>query len=362
MKFLLSGGGTGGSVTPLIAIREELLAKDKTADFLWVGTKNGVEEKIVKNEKIKYKTISCGKLRRYFSFQNFIDPVRILIGFFQSLWIIFVFKPSIILTAGGFVAVPVVWAGWILRIPVLIHQQDVEVGLANKLMAPFATIITVSLKESCDEFKKYKLEKKVYFTGNAIRRKILNDVNKESILKKYNIKNDLPVVLVLGGGTGAAALNKIIVQILPKLLQFCQVLHITGPNQNFIPPDMSQDSGYHSYVFLDTIEEVLNIADLVVSRCGAGFYSELAVLGKPTIFIPLPDTHQVKNAKYFQFNNAAIMLNESEITEKKLTEILRDSLSNKELLLTLSVNIKKIMPRDGAKKIANLILEEIMPQ
>lgn len=362
MKFLLSGGGTGGSVTPLIAIREELLAKDQTADFLWVGTKNGVEEKIVKNEKIKYKIISCGKLRRYFSFQNFIDPVRILIGFFQSLWIILVFKPDIILTAGSFVAVPVVWAGWILRIPVLIHQQDVQVGLANKLMAPFATIITVSLKESCDKLKKYNRGKKIYFTGNAIRRNILSGVNKGSILKKYNITNDLPIVLVLGGGTGAAALNKIVVQVLPELLQFCQVLHITGSTRNFIYPDLSHDSGYHSYVFLDAIEEVLNIADLVVSRCGAGFYSELAVLGKPTIFIPLPDTHQVENAKYFQFNNAAIMLNENETTEKKLTEILKDSLSNKEFLLNLSVNIKKIMPREGAKRIANLILEEIMSQ
>ncbi|MCU0679037.1 MAG: tryptophan synthase subunit alpha, partial [Planctomycetes bacterium] len=144
-KICLTGGGTGGSVSPLLAIVDDLRARkqpDIKYDFYWLGTNSGPEKEMVAKEKIPFKAIAGGKLRRYFSWQNFLDPLKIIFGFGQSLLFLANWRPHLVISAGSYISVPVVWAGWILRIPVLIHQQDYEPGLANKLMAPFAKKIT----------------------------------------------------------------------------------------------------------------------------------------------------------------------------------------------------------------------------
>jgi len=388
MKIILSGGGTGGSVAPLLAIAEELKFKKNDAEFLWIGTKKGIEKKMVqnfsfasarikktqieRNNTIQYKSISSGKMRRYFSFKNFIDPFLIKLGFFQSLWIIFKFNPDIILTAGGFVAVPVVWAGWILRKPVLIHQQDIEVGLANKLMTPFASIITVSLEESLKNFKSKKA--KTYFTGNAIRQKISKfpllkkeriegwgddpRLAKEGIGGVFNLENNLPTLLILGGGTGALSLNTFFIQILSELTKFCQIIHITGKDKtkNHISKKKKEIlKRYHLHEFLNNIEDAYGAADIIITRAGMGVLSELAVLEKPAIIIPIPDGHQEDNAAYFTDKEAGILLKQDEL-EKKALDTIKNLLSNKEKMEKLSKNIGKIMPKDGAGKIAELIL------
>src|SRR3989344_4178287 len=144
MKILFSGGGTGGSVSPLLAIAEYIKTKQSNTEFLWLATKQGPEGHLVGKYNIPKRKIYSGKLRRYFSLKNFSDPFLIVAGFFQALAVIFKFKPQVIVAAGSFVAVPVVWAGWVLTVPAIIHQQDVKLGLANKLMAPFARAITVT--------------------------------------------------------------------------------------------------------------------------------------------------------------------------------------------------------------------------
>ena len=148
-KIILSGGGTAGSVTPLLAIVDEF-RKEKldNYEFLWIGTKNGPEKKLVEDAKIKFIKINSGKLRRYFSFRNFSDIFLMIIGFFQSLIVLIKYKPNLMISAGGFVSVPVALASWILRIPILIHQQDARPGLANKIMAFFAKKITVTFEKS----------------------------------------------------------------------------------------------------------------------------------------------------------------------------------------------------------------------
>jgi len=135
MKILFSGGGTLGPVTPLLAVHQEILNRKIQAEFLWVGTKAGPEYELITNYKIPFISISSGKLRRYFSIQNFIDPFRILMGMFQSMSIIRKFKPDVIATAGGYVAVPVAWAAKLLKVPCTIHEQDASVGMANKIVA-----------------------------------------------------------------------------------------------------------------------------------------------------------------------------------------------------------------------------------
>jgi len=378
MKIILSGGGTGGSVTPLLAITERLQAlhrhtQSECIDFLWLGTKNGIENKMVQNANIRFRPIFSGKFRRYFSLKNFTDLLFIKLGFFQSVWIIFKFKPDMILTAGGFVAVPVVWAGWLLKIPILVHQQDVQVGLANKLMAPFATIISCSLKESVKNFNK---KKKVYFTGNAIRDKIFSPKTPPQPSPPSNtasarqigggrqrggleLKNNLPTLLILGGGTGSKAVNTIIVQALPKLVKFCNVIHLTGENKKIECGMISKYPNYHQFQFIPNIEEVFAIADIVITRAGMGVLSELSVLGKPTIIIPIPNSHQELNANYFTDRKAALALAQNNLTLDILSDNVKKLLSDANKLQELSKNIKKIMPADGAEKIAEIILKEV---
>ncbi len=386
MRILLSGGGTGGSVSPLIAIAEELNSSFKKMDFLWLGSKEGIEKKMIDNfnengEIIKFQSICNGKLRRYFSFKNFTDLVKIKLGFFQSIWIILKYKPDIILTAGSFIAVPVVLAGWILRVPVLAHQQDVKVGLANKLMSPFASIITCSLEESIKDFK----NKNIYFTGNAVRQKILK--NKGG--REFDFKNNLKTVLVLGGGTGAEAVNTLIVHCISSLTKFYNIIHITGgkivtpfpkggaggifpsaytshcQQNNFTsintnnPSSEDATAHYRAYPFLNNIEDAYAVSDLVITRAGMGILSELSILAKPTIIIPIPDSHQELNAKYFVDRNAAVVLNQKKLTPEELTETIKNLLSDKNALKKLSDNISKIMPADGAERITGIILEEI---
>lgn len=358
MKIILAGGGTMGSVTPLLAVAEELQKYTPDAEFLWIGTRNGPEKKAVEVYKIKFISVPAGKLRRYFSGWNFLIPFLIAAGFFKSLWLILKFKPQMILSAGGFVAVPVIWAGWILRVPSLVHQQDVRPGLANKLTARFAKIITVTFLESLEYFLN------AIVAGNPVRREIFSG-NKDRAAGSFNLEKDLPTVFVLGGGTGALGLNKIVVDATPELVKFCQVIHMTGGKVDELLRTKTEDikretARYHTVDFLaKDLPDVFAVADLVISRAGLGTLSELAMLGKPTVLIPIPGSHQEDNAYYFKKQNAVVIWDERNITPENFSEAIRELLNNKVELESLGRNIKGVMPADAAKKITDEILKVV---
>lgn len=348
MKILLSGGGTIGSVSPLIAIFEEIKKQQPKDEFLWLATRNGPELKLILGYQIPVKVIFAGKFRRYFSFKNFLDPFLVILGFFQAFFIILKFKPDAILSAGGFVSVPVVWAGWLLRKPALIHQQDVGMGLANKLMAPFAKIITVTFPRSLTDFP----AEKTVLTGNPVRPDILTG-SKEEGYKNFNLSPELPTILVIGGGTGAQRLNNIVIEALPELSSFCQMIHLTGGKIEKIV----EHPRYHGYDFLtEQLKDAYAVADLVISRAGMSVLTELAVLGKPAIIIPIPASHQEQNAIEFFKNNAALLVEEKNLTPAGFLEAIKELLADKVQLENLSRNIKKIMPADAAQKIVKMIL------
>jgi len=221
MKILLSGGGTLGSVSPLIAVWQKIFEQKPDSQALWVGTKDGPEKDFVKNYKLDYRSITAGKLRRYFSLKNLLDPFLVLMGFFQSLKIIKEFKPQIIISAGGFVSVPLAWAGKFKKVPVLIHQQDVRPGLANKLMASSAEKITVTFEKSLKDFP----IEKVTLTGNPVRQEIFNG-SKEEAYNFFKLDFNIPTVLILGGGTGSLAINKLVWMSLRKLTENMQLMLI----------------------------------------------------------------------------------------------------------------------------------------
>ncbi|MDD4333349.1 MAG: UDP-N-acetylglucosamine--N-acetylmuramyl-(pentapeptide) pyrophosphoryl-undecaprenol N-acetylglucosamine transferase [Patescibacteria group bacterium] len=384
-KILLTGGGTGGSVSPLLAMAEELAAGrsrvlPRSYDFLFVGTKKGPEREMAATAGIEFKAITSGKLRRYWSWHNFIDPFKILIGFFYAFFIIIKWRPNLIISAGAFVSVPVVWAGWLYRVPILIHQQDVRPGLANKLMAPFARVITVTFAKSLKDYGK-----KAVWTGNLIRQGFIachselvpvatgtGEESRQAIRTRFfglRPQNDNPIVLVVGGGTGAVAINHLVRESLDELLKYCLIIHLAGknkiPNPKSQIPNKFQNSNYNPqnykvYDFLNVNEmaAALKIADVVISRCGMNFLTELSYLGKPAILIPISDSHQEDNAKIMAEKDAAIVLNQKNLTPKIFQSKIKELLEDKNLQNKLSGNIKKVI-KIGNGKIVEIVKDLI---
>lgn len=347
MKILFAGGGTLGSVSPLIAICEEIKKRQPDAEFLWLGTFNGPEDKLINEYKIPLKKIFAGKWRRYFSLKNLFTPFLVVLGFFQALGTIRQFRPDLVVSAGGFVAVPVNWAAKALGRKILIHQQDVLPGLANKLAAGLADRITVTFEKSLNDFPAGK----TVLTGNPVRPEMLLGSREEGI-KFFGLEPNLPTVLIIGGGTGALNLNQLVLASLNELAGFCQIIHLTGGKaaEDIIRPR------YQDFEFLTgELKNAYAAADLVVSRAGLGALTELANLGKPAIIIPLPASHQKNNALEFFKKNAVASLSEKDLTVQKFAEAVKGLLNDKIKLADLSRNIGKIMPEGAAERIVDLI-------
>jgi UDP-N-acetylglucosamine--N-acetylmuramyl-(pentapeptide) pyrophosphoryl-undecaprenol N-acetylglucosamine transferase len=358
MRILLAGGGTLGSVTPLLAVVEELRQKGEN-QFLWIGTRKGPERLLVEKWGLSFSSIYAGKLRRYFSFKNFIDIFLVLLGFLQAIYFLKKFKPDRVLTAGSFVAVPVVWAARIFKIPILVHQQDLQWGLANKLMRPLATWITVNFDYILQRLPR-RYRRRAYLIGNPVRQQIKQVLeekkDQELLYKKFNLLEGIPVVLVLGGGTGALRLNELVAEAMPELYRFCQVIHLTGKDKRVKIPEGEWERYYHwQELLIEEMADVYRVAEIVVSRAGIGTLSELSILGKPTIIIPLPQSHQEINAQFFGENQAAIVLKQEELTPHLLAQAIRELLFDKNKQITLSIQIKKLANPEAAKEIVELI-------
>lgn len=348
MKVILSGGGTIGSVSPLLAVYEELKARQENVEVLWLGTKNGPEKKLVEAYQIKFKDISSGKLRRYFSFQNFIDPFKIIAGFFQSFFLLKKIKPNVVLSAGGFVSVPTAFAAYLLKIPVMIHQQDIRLGLANKLMIPFAKIITVTFEASLKDFP----SNKTTVVGNPVRKDVLSG-SKEEAYKFFKLEEGLPVVLIMGGGTGAAYINSLVAKSIKELVSFCQVIHLTGGKVEKV----YSDPRYKAFDFLTgQMKNALAVSDLVVTRAGLSTLTELSALAKPSFIIPMPDSHQEENANEFFKNNAAAVASQKNLSPQSFTAAIKELLENTDDLNQFRRNMPSVIDTTAASKIVDMIL------
>lgn len=367
MRILLAGGGSSGPVSPLIAIAEQLKQDGPSVhSFLFVGTRAGHPEKIMaESNGLEYQAIFSGKLRRYFSWRNFLDLFLLLIGLVQAIFIIKKFKPDVIVSAAGFVAVPVTWAGWLCGVLSLIHQQDILPSLSNKLMAPFARRITVAFEQSLKDFPVGK----TYWTGNPIRQIFLRG-DRSRAMNFFKLDPGVPTLCVFGGGLGARQINRLVWDSLEQLTQFCQIIHLTGKNKLEIvrsssradpcsPKGMSRrnlkfeiNNRYHAYEFLiEEIGDAFAVADLVVSRAGLGALTELSVLGKPAIIIPMPNSHQELNAKFFADRGAVIMMDQKNITPEAFVKTIKKLITDREQLSKLQQQIKTLAKPDAAEQI-----------
>jgi UDP-N-acetylglucosamine--N-acetylmuramyl-(pentapeptide) pyrophosphoryl-undecaprenol N-acetylglucosamine transferase len=350
-RLLLAGGGSGGSSTPLLAVADEVQRLRPSAELLYVGTSTGPERRLAERSGIPYAAVQAGKLRRYLDWQNVLDPFRVLVGIGQALLIIRRFRPDVGFGAGGFAAVPPLLACRLLGVPLAIHQQDVIPGLANRILAPFSSRITVSLEGSLHHFPR----RKTAYTGNPVRPAVLG-ADRAVALTSLQLEPDLPTVLVTGGGTGALALNQVIADAAPHLVEFCQVLHVTGRGRKVETPDLGPR--YRVYEFLvDEMPLALAAADLVVSRAGLATLTELAALNKPSIIVPMPDSHQEANARAFVARGGICVLEQGELTGKRLVTEVRSLLRDPVGLAAMGVAIGQAMPRDAAERIARMLLD-----
>lgn len=348
-KIILSGGGTMGSVTPLLILAEELKSR---YDFVFIGTRSGVEREIVsKINYIKYRAILSGKWRRYFSLVNLWDLFKIKLAFFQSLYILLKLKPALVISAGAYVSVPLAWAAYFLKITVLIHQQDIRPGLANRLMAKTARVITTVFEKSVADYGA-----KAVWVGNPVQGLDLERV--QQIIQAFQVKDSKPLLIALGGGTGSQSLNQLLAGSLEEITSFCQVIHITGANKQVA---QSLSDNYQSYEFLphEKLLALLFRADLVLSRAGLGVLTELSSLGKATLLMPMPNSHQEDNANYFAERQAAIVLKNEDLNSEHLIEKIKMILSNQELKENLGYNIKRILP-SGANESLKLIITSLV--
>ena len=357
--IILAGGLTGGPVKPLIAIAKQWQTLDRRITPVIVDVKNSVSLSIAHDENIKWQRIITGKIRRYFSWKNFFSPLLILFGFVQSIYILVKYRPVIVLGAGGFVQLPLIITAWFFRIPRYIHQQDVLVTLSNQLCAPFANLITTTFEFSIRDFsqgtglgKKYIKGTKVYWTGTPTSEP--NEKLSQADAKKLlDLHDELPVLLVFGGGTGASQLNEIIYEALPQLSKVVQLIHVTGIGKGKV----SAKQNYSPLEFADNMHQLYSASDIVLGRAGIGTLSELAQFRKAGIIIPMPDTHQEMNAELLYRTKSAIVLDQDSVTTEVLISTIRKILFNPELEKSLQTNIHALFPKNADEKIVDLIIK-----
>ncbi len=372
MKILFTGGGTGGHIFPIIAIVREMrrMYPERALQFFYVGPRDIFASILLSQEGIKVKTVLAGKLRRYFSWQailkNIVDIFfKIPLGFVQSFSHIFVLSPDIVFSTGGYGSFSATLSGWILQIPIFLHESDSVAGLSNSFLSKFSVRVFTSFDKT-DGIP----EEQTILLGNPIRREILSGDRGEA-KKRFGLKDEKPVVLVLGGSQGAQRLNDMLLAILPDILNSFELIHQVG-EKNFEQVQREADSllkedlkkYYHIFPFLkeQELKQAYKAADLIVSRAGAITIFEIAALGKPSILVPLPEAardHQVKNAYAYAKSGAALVLEEANLTPHFFLEKVKFLLSHREELEKMKEGAKKFARPEAGRKISRALIESI---
>jgi len=326
-KIIMTGGGSAGHVTPNLALIPKLLALGYEVQY--IGTKNGIEKDIIKGQNIKYHVISSGKLRRYFDIKNFSDPFRVLAGVIQAIGIMKKERPNIVFSKGGFVTVPVVIAAHFCKVPVIAHESDITPGLANRLATPYCTKVCVTFPESIKNIK----GNKGVLTGTPIRKELLEGSKiKGFTLCKFSDVNK-PVLFIIGGSLGSKIINDTIRKCINNILPKYNVIHICGKGN--LDKSLEGKRGYRQFEYVsEGLPDLMNAADLVISRAGANVIFELLALKKPNILIPLSRKSsrgdQILNAESFRKHGYSIVIEEETLNDKllmdKLEELYRDKL------------------------------------
>lgn len=349
-RIVLTGGGTAGHVTPNIALIPRL--RELNYDICYIGSYDGIEKKLIEEFHIPYYGISSGKLRRYFDPKNFSDPFKVLKGIGEARRTLKELKPDIVFSKGGFVSVPVVLAAKRLHIPVIIHESDLTPGLANKICIPSAAKVCCNFPETLSHLP----AEKAVLTGSPIRQELLRG-NAIAALEFCHFTANKPVILVMGGSLGSAAINDTIRGVLPELLKNFQVIHLCGKGK--LDPHLTDVQGYVQFEYIkDELRDLFALADIVISRAGANAICELLALHKPNILIPLSAKasrgDQILNARSFEAQGFSIVLEEESVTNLTLLNAIQTLMDNKETYIQAMKNSNQ---QDSIATITGLIEE-----
>lgn len=380
MRVVLTGGGTGGHLTPLIAVARALQRTVRRGGFpesdshepllelMYVGVVTDVDRRTLDAAGIPYRHVPSGKIRRYLSGAlrtAFGLLVLLPLGFLRGLWVMFVLMPDVVFSKGGYGSIPVVCAAWVYRIPILLHETDIVPGLANRRLARFASAIAVGFRSA----ERFFPGEKVFVSGTPLREMFEHLPESRQASEDLGLHDRKPVLFITGGSQGAQRVNTVVLAVLPQLLARAQIMHQVGENnlsavRAFFMKDLVQSPGiedYHVVGFLseEDMARSFAAADIVVSRAGGTALAEISAAGKASLLIPLREAaqqHQWENAYFFREEGAAIVLDEANLTPAIFLSSIQRMLNNPQDLSLMAERMRSLFRPGAADDIAATLL------
>ena len=339
-RFIISGGGTGGHIYPAISIANTIMKLIPNSDVRFVGAIGKMEMKIIPKYGYKIKGFWISGLQRSLSIKNILVPIKLIVSLIQSLIELIIFRPKFVIGTGGYASFPILFISSIFKIPTLIQEQNSLPGISNKLLSKYVDYISVAY----EKMDRYFPCNKIYLTGNPIRESITKKINSSNYKKTNNIPDDILVLTVLGGSLGAERINRIIEDNI-QFIKSKNIFLIWQCGSLYFENYRHLNSNLIKIIdFIDDIDSVYQISDIIIARSGALTLSELAIVGKPSILIPSPnvaENHQFFNAKTIEEKDACVCIEEKdlELTFKNKLDLL---INDENLRNELSRNISKI--------------------
>lgn len=316
MKAVLTGGGTAGHVTPNLALLPEL--KKRFDKIYYIGSEKGIESKLCADKSVEFYSVPVVKLDRSKIFSNVLIPVKLAKCVKEAKKLLKDLDPDVVFSKGGYVSLPVCLAAHSLKIPVVAHESDVTLGLANSIVSKFAECVITSHRGT--------KAKKSVFVGNPLRPELF-EADGKRIAEKYGLAGKKPLLTVVGGSSGSTALNTFITANLDRLSERFEIIHITGKNYENI-----SKKGYYSKPYADDIFDIFDASDVIISRAGANAVAEISAMGKRVVYIPLPKAasrgDQIINAKAAQAKGIATVIEQEDLSVVKLLTALYNLMSS----------------------------------
>ena len=370
MKVVIAAAGTAGHINPGIAIAKKIQAEQKDSKIIFIGTTRGLENDLVPRAGYELKTIDAYGLSKKISIENIKKMIKTLKGFGEAKKILQEFNPDVVIGTGGYICGATISAAYKLKIPTVLHESNAFPGKAIKMLAKKADTVLVSFE---DAIGRIKHAKKIVYTGTPVKIEKQNYTNEEKneIIEKCGLKNDMPIALIFGGSQGARQINNAILEIIKsEMNEKYQIIWATGPKQYDIIKENLEDNEkninhiknmqIHPYIY--NMEEIMNVVDVIVARSGAMTITEISKVGKPSILVPLPNVshdHQLYNAKVLQNVGAADIILDNELTGEKLNENIQKIVLDKNKCELMGKKALTVSTDNVEDKIYAQILEAI---